>query len=55
MFQYGISGSFKPFTKVRVNYGKPIYYNKDEIDLKNKEQVQGLTEQLMKTIVELIK
>ena len=48
----GVKGSFKPFTKVKVKYGKPIYYDKNE-DIQNKERMGELTTQLIKEIVEL--
>jgi 1-acyl-sn-glycerol-3-phosphate acyltransferase len=45
----GIQGSFKVFTKVKVNIGKPIYYDKET----SKEQVDNLTNELMEEIVRL--
>lgn len=39
----GIQGNFKIFRKVKINYGKPIYYKKSEIDIQNKEQIDKLT------------
>lgn len=30
----GIQGDFKMFRQVKLNYGKPIYYNKAEIDIR---------------------
>lgn len=49
----GAQGSFKPFRKVKINIGKPIYYDKDKIDIKNKEQIESLTMELMDEIVRL--
>lgn len=49
----GIQGSFKPFTKVIVNIGKPIDYSKLKEEVKNKEQASELTKDLMKEIVHL--
>ena len=48
----GVKGSFKPFTKVRVKYGAPIQYDKNE-DIQNKERMAELTEQLMSEIIKL--
>lgn len=49
----GIQGSFKPFTKVTVNIGKPIDYSKLKEEVKDKEQASELTKDLMKEIVHL--
>ena len=49
----GIHGSFKPFTKVIVNIGKPIDYSKLKEEVKDKEQASELTKELMKEIVHL--
>ncbi len=49
----GIQGSFKPFTKVTVNIGKPIDYSKYCEEVKDKEQASKLTQELMKEIVRL--
>ena len=49
----GIQGSFKPFTKVIVNIGKPIDYSKLKEEVKDKEQASELTKDLMKEIVHL--
>ena len=49
----GIQGSFKPFTKVRLNYGKPLdfseYYGKE----KDKEVLEKVTNEIMDNIVML--
>lgn len=49
----GIQGSFKPFTKVRLNYGKPLdfseYYGKE----KDKEILEKVTNEIMDNIVML--
>ena len=50
----GVQGSFKPFTKVTLNYGKPIVFNKDT-DVQDKEKVNELTKQVMDEIVRLTK
>lgn len=49
----GIKGSFKAFSKIRVNIGKPIYYNEYKDKVNDKEVVTKLTENLMKEIVKL--
>ena len=49
----GIQGSFKPFTKVIVNIGKPIDYSKLKEEVKDKEQTSKHTKDLMKEIVNL--
>ena len=49
----GIQGSFKPFTKVIVNIGKPIDYSEMKEEVKDKEKASQLTEELMKRIVDL--
>lgn len=48
----GVQGSFKPFTKVKLSYGKPIYFNK-EMDVQDKEAVNSLTKQVMDEVVRL--
>ena len=48
----GVNGSFKPFTKVTLKYGKPIYFDKD-IDVQDKEKVNELTKQVMDEVVKL--
>lgn len=49
----GIQGSFKPFTRVIVNIGKPIDCTNLKEEIKDKEQATKLTAELMKTIVDL--
>lgn len=49
----GFQGSFKPFTKVTVNIGKPIGYSKYKDNVKDKEQASKLTQELMEEIVKL--
>lgn len=46
----GIKGSFKPFRKIIINIGKPIYYNDIE-SIKDKTKINNLTEQLMNNII----
>lgn len=50
----GVKGTCKPFTKVTLNYGKPITYSKDT-DIQNKELMDKLTKELMDEIVRLSK
>lgn len=49
----GVQGSFKPFTKVKLNIGKPIHYNVSKEETNNKEILDKLTEELMTEIVRL--
>lgn len=49
----GVQGSFKPFTKVTLNIGKPISYTEYKEEIKNKEKMNELTENLMEKVVSL--
>ena len=49
----GVQGSFKPFTKVKLNIGKPIHYNLSKEELNSKEKLRELTDDLMEKIVKL--
>ena len=49
----GVQGSFKVFRKVKINIGKPLYYNKNEIDDKDKIYIEHLTGELMDEIIRL--
>ena len=49
----GIQGSFKPFTKVIINIGKPIDYSNLKEEVKDKEEATKLTQKLMQEIVKL--
>ena len=49
----GIKGSFKVFSKITINIGKPIYYDEYKDKINDKEIVSKLTEDLMKEIVRL--
>lgn len=49
----GVQGSFKLFTKVKLNVGKPISYNKYSEEVSNKELLDKLTKDLMDEIVRL--
>lgn len=50
----GVQGSFKPFTKVILNYGKPIVFSND-IDVQNKDKINELTKQVMEEVKKLTK
>lgn len=47
----GIQGNFKLFKKVKINIGKPIDYSQYKNEINNKELLEKLTDELMKTIV----
>lgn len=49
----GIQGNFKPFTKVKVNIGKAIYYTEFKDKINDKETLEKLTDDLMKQIIKL--
>ena len=49
----GIKGNFKAFSKIRVNIGKPMYFNEYKDKVNDKELISKLTEDLMKEIVRL--
>ena len=49
----GIQGNFKPFKKIKVNIGKPIYYTEYRGEINNKELMDKLTDELMNEIVKL--
>lgn len=49
----GIVGDFKPFRRVKVKFGEPIYYKDYKEEINNKEVLEDLTEDLMKQIVNL--
>lgn len=49
----GIQGTFKPFTKVKLNYGKPISYEKYKDQKLEKEDVEKLLNELMSEIIRL--
>ena len=49
----GISGTFKPFSKVRINYGEPIDMSKYKIKGKEKEGQEEATKEIMDNIVML--
>ena len=49
----GIQGSFKPFTKVYLNYGKPLDFSKYYGKEKDKEVLDIVTKEIMDNIVML--
>lgn len=49
----GVQGNFKFFRKIKINIGKPIYYNVSKEETNNKEILDKLTEELMTEIVRL--
>ena len=49
----GVQGDFRPFRKIKINIGKPIYYSKYKEEINNREVLEQLTENLMKNIVKL--
>ena len=49
----GFQGNFKPFKKIKVNIGEPIYYTEYKDEINNKELIEDLTTDLMKRIVKL--
>ena len=49
----GVQGNFKPFTKVKINIGKPIHYDLTKEEINDKEKLGELTDNLMNEIVKL--
>jgi len=49
----GVQGNFKPFRKIKLNIGKPIYYNLTKEEINNRDKLRELTDELMEKIVEL--
>ena len=49
----GIKGTFRLFTKVTVNIGKPIYYDEYKDKTKQKDVISELTKELMEEDVRL--
>lgn len=49
----GIKGSFKAFSKITINVGKPMYFDEYKDKVNDKEVVSKLTADLMKEIVRL--
>lgn len=49
----GVQGSFKPFTKVIINYGKPMNFSKYYSNKPEKEVLEKVTEEVMAEIIKL--
>ena len=49
----GVQGSFKPFTKVIINYGKPMDFSKYYSNKPEKEVLEKVTEEVMAEIIKL--
>lgn len=49
----GIQGSFKPFTKVYLNYGKPIDFSEYDNKYPEKEKLDQATKEIMDNIIML--
>jgi len=50
---FGVQGDFKPFKKIKLNIGKPIYYNLSKEEVNDREKLRELTDELMDEIVKL--
>lgn len=51
----GIQGTFKPFTKVILNYGKPIDFSKYDSKNPEKDNLEQATKEIMDNIIMLTK
>ncbi len=51
----GVQGSFKPFTKVTLNYGKPLDFSKYEEKNPEKDNLDQATKEIMDNIIMLTK
>ena len=49
----GVQGTFKPFTKVTLNIGKPIDYSAYKNETKDKAKMDELAQELMTEIIKL--
>ena len=49
----GISGSFKPFTKVTLNYGKPLDFSKYDSKYPEKDKLDEATKEIIDNIIML--
>lgn len=49
----GIQGSFKPFTKVKLNYGKPLDFSQYKSKSPEKDVLDKLTNEIMENIIRL--
>lgn len=51
----GIKGGLKPFQKTFIKYGKPMDFEEERKNKKDKEVMEKVTEDIMKEILELAK
>ncbi len=49
----GIQGSFKPFTKVKINYGKPMDFSEYKDKISDKEVLTKITNDVMNEVIRL--
>ena len=49
----GIQGNFKPFKKIKINYGKPMDFSEYASQKNNKEVLDSITKQVMDEVVRL--
>lgn len=49
----GIQGSFKPFTKVILNYGKPMDFSQYINQKSDKEVLNKITKEVMDEVIRL--
>lgn len=47
----GIQGNFKPFSRIIINYGKPLDFSKYQSKNPNKEDLQVISEEIMNSII----
>ena len=52
---FGIKGTFKPFTKIYLNYGKPMDFSKYEENKNDKQIQEKVTEEIMAEVIKLSK
>lgn len=51
----GVKGSFKPFTKVILTYGKPMDFSKYKANKNDKEIQEKVTKEIMEEVIRLSK
>ena len=51
----GIKGGLKPFQKTIITYGKPMEFEEEKKNKKDKEVMDKVTDKIMKEIIELAK
>ena len=49
----GIQGNFKPFRKVKINYGKPMNFNEYVNQTSDKEVLNKITNEVMNEVIRL--